>query len=79
MTSPVEGFELRADSRMELFVNLDDRGRVRPVGPGDLHAAAARWPRTASTPPGPGSLLKTSRDLYVHGYFVYEFLLGRGS
>jgi hypothetical protein len=39
-----------------------------------LRAEAASWPVTESTPDGPASLLRTSRDLYAQGYYAYYFI-----
>lgn len=53
---------------------FDARGQPLPISPARLRESAARWRLTKETPPGIAGLLKTSRDLFVHGYFVYEFL-----
>lgn len=39
-----------------------------------LQAEAAAWPTTASTPEGPAGLLRTSRELYVQGYYAYALI-----
>jgi hypothetical protein len=50
-------------------------GQPLPISPGDLHQIVEAWPVTTATPPGVAGLLRTSRDLFVQSYFVYEFLV----
>lgn len=69
-------FEVEPDPRMSLFLGgFDDQGQTLPMSPGALRRSVARWPTTEATPEGVAGLLKTSRDLYVQSYFVYEFLV----
>jgi hypothetical protein len=69
-------FEVEPDARMSLFLGgFDETGQPLPMSPGLLRRSVARWPVTAATPEGVAGLLKTSRDLYVQSYFVYEFLV----
>ena len=39
-----------------------------------LRVQAANWPVTSSTPEGPASLLRTSRDLYAQSYYAYPLI-----
>jgi hypothetical protein len=49
-------------------------GNPNPVTRQALADRAAEWPTTASTPSSVGDLLRVSRELFVHSFYVYEFL-----
>jgi hypothetical protein len=71
-----DDFKVEPDPRMVHFIGgFDENGRPTPMSPGALRRVAESWPRATSTPPGVAGLLKTSRDLFVQSYFVYEFLV----
>jgi len=69
-------FAVEPDPRMQLFIGgFDAAGRAMPISPKSLRRQTDRWSVTASTPEGVASLLRTSRDLFVQSFFVYEFLV----
>lgn len=41
----------------------------------DLVETASGWPVNGSTPVPIADMLRVSRELFVHGYFVYDFLM----
>lgn len=51
-----------------------DADGVRPIAFADLQNLADDWRTTPAMPDGVESLLATSRALFAHGWFVYEFL-----
>jgi hypothetical protein len=61
------------DSRFSLFVRMNEQGYPVPLTHAHLIHTASSWPRTTATPSGIAALLRTSRSLYMHSYFVYEF------
>lgn len=66
---------LEPDARMVHFIGgLDHAGRPVPMAPSRLREVTSSWPVTSATPDGVAELLRTSRNLFVHGFFVYEFL-----
>lgn len=71
-----DDFEVEPDPRMILFIGgFGFDGQPAPISPGGLRRVVETWPLTTATPPGVAALLKTSRDLFVQSYFVYEFLV----
>lgn len=55
---------------MRHFASLDAGGHT---GYHELRRVAGEWFVTRATPEGPAALLRTSRDLFVHAYYEYEF------
>jgi hypothetical protein len=53
---------------------LDAHGRALPMTFRRLKQQAETWPVTAATPAGPAALLKTAREMFAHGFYVYEFV-----
>lgn len=70
-------FGLKPDDRMKFFIGGFDPGTGQPraLTPERLREVAEEWPMSAGTPDGIAGLLKTSRDLFIHSYFSYEFLI----
>ncbi|TDD57689.1 hypothetical protein E1263_22620 [Kribbella antibiotica] len=63
------------DERMRLFIGgLDSQGRPVPATFRRFQKQTETWPVTATTPEGPAMLLKTSREMFAHGFYVYEFI-----
>ncbi|MDP8975660.1 MAG: hypothetical protein M3N28_04705 [Actinomycetota bacterium] len=60
-----KSFELKPDSRWTAKVGDCD----------SLAEVASGWPVHASTPVAIAHMLRVSRELFVHGYFVYDFLM----
>lgn len=66
---------IQADPRMANFIGgFDAYGRPRPLSVDDMRLVADLWPTTDATPTSVSELLTTARNLFVHGYFVYEFM-----
>ena len=64
-----------ADPRMAISIgDFDETGRPIPMSVALLSRVASEWPTTSTTPSGVAEILRTSRQLFVHGYFVYEFV-----
>ena len=60
---------------MATFIGgFDEAGHPVPVSAALLNSVASTWPPTQATPPGVEEILQTSRQLFVHGFFVYEFV-----
>lgn len=53
---------------------FDEAGQPKPVSVALLSSVASEWPTTFTTPSGVTEILHTSRQLFVQGYFVYEFV-----
>ena len=67
------------DARMRNFIGgLDERGLPRPMTYQALRDGTERWARTSATPPEISQLLQTSRNLFAHSYYEYEFLVVAG-
>lgn len=58
-------YELGPDTRWTTMVGDRD----------SLIEIASGWPVHASTPKAIADMLRVSRELFVHGYFVYDFLM----
>jgi hypothetical protein len=54
--------------------DFDETGHPMPMSVALLNRVASEWPTTSTTPSGVAEILRTSRQLFVHGYFVYEFV-----
>jgi hypothetical protein len=60
---------------MENFAGgFDANGQVLPLTYMRMRAAAEDWIITRSTPEGPATLLKASRDMFCLGYYSYELV-----
>ena len=57
------------------LVDPDPRWRNFVGDRGALAAHAATWRVSDSVPDGVADVLRVSRDLFIHSYFVYEFVL----
>ena len=63
-----------ADPRMANFIGgFDEVGQPKPMSVALLRSVAASWPTTSTTPTGVAEILQTSRQLFVHSFYVYEF------
>lgn len=51
-----------------------DADGVRPIEFADLQHLADEWRTSPGVPDGVASLLSTSRALFTHSWFVYEFM-----
>lgn len=58
-----------------LHVDPDPRWRNFVTDRAALDACAAGWRVSPAVPAGIADVLRVSRELFVHSYFVYEFLL----
>lgn len=47
---------------------------VRPLEFADLQRLADKWRTSSAMPEGVASLLATSRALFIHSWFIYEFM-----
>lgn len=54
---------------------LDESGMPKPMSYEALKEVTETWVRTAATPEHISSMLQTTRDLFVHSYYEYEFLV----
>jgi hypothetical protein len=52
---------------------FDSNGQPVPLTPERLANTADTWRTTDSTPDGVAELLRTSRELFIHSWWVYEF------
>lgn len=53
---------------------IDEKRRPILLTPEHLKDQASSWPTSASTPGGVADLLRISRKMFVHGFFVYELI-----
>lgn len=67
---------LPPDDRVRLFIRgFDDAGRPLPLTVEALRETTTDWPVGEHVPAEISDLLSTSRDLFVHAWFHYEFLV----
>jgi hypothetical protein len=77
---PPETASLPHDERMRLFIGgLDAKGRALPMTVEALQSATTDWRLGAAVPAEIAGLLQTARDLFVHAWFHYEFLVVAGA
>src|SRR5690349_21797535 len=63
------------DKRMVHFIGgVDAQGQPLPMTFRRLRTRTETCPVTAATPEGPAMLLKTAREMFAHGFYVYEFV-----
>lgn len=62
------------DPRMASLVGRIDANGVRSLEFGDLQRLADEWPTSPAVPSGVAAILQTSRALFTHSWFVYEFM-----
>lgn len=68
-------FSLPADSRVaQSIASFADDGQRVPMTPEAFAMPVQGLPTTRATPEGVADLLRLSRRLYVHGFFVYDFV-----
>lgn len=68
-------FELSPDSRTaKMLGGIDEQRHPILLTPHHLEEQASSWSTSADVPEGIAELLRVSRQLFVHGFFVYEFI-----
>ncbi len=58
----------------QMIAGFDAGGHPVPMTPTCLEQLAASWPTSSGTPTEIAELLRISRRLFAHSFFVYEFM-----